>query len=309
MKVIASVAACAFVLSGTAALAASAADKCAAAKLSTAGKYEFCRLKVEAKAVKTGTSPDYSKCDTAFTTKWSSVEAVGGMACPTSGDAVSQQAELIGNTGRTVTELSGTPRFTDKMDGTVTDSSTGLTWEKKIKLDTVIDLANLHDADDTYKWSGQCSSNTSKYCQPTAAAAAACAAAVDGDSTGCAQCTGMDGTCNAGNTVWTWLVALNSANFAGHSDWRLPKRTELAALLDYTATSFPAVDDAFSGVHCGAACTDVTAADCSCTAYNGYWSASTCAPLPTEAWFAFFGDGYIYPLGKATSSYAVRAVR
>jgi len=308
MRVIASMSACAIILSATAALAASAADKCAAAKLSAAGKYEFCRLKVEAKAVKTGTTPDYSKCDTAFSTKWSSVEAAGGMACPTSNDATSQQAELTANTGRTITELSGTPRFTDNADGTITDSATGLTWEKKIKLDQIADAANLHDADDTYQWAGKCSANMNKYCQPNASAAAACAAAVDGDPTGCAQCTGSDGSCNASSTVWTWLLALNGATLAGHSDWRLPTRTEITGLVDYTQTAFPAIDDAFSGAHCGAACVDATAADCSCTAYSGYWSRSTCTPLPTQAWFAFFGDGYVYPLGK-NSSYSVRAVR
>jgi hypothetical protein len=308
MKIIASVSACALILSATAALAASAENKCAAAKLSTAGKYEFCRLKVEAKAVKTDTTPDYSKCDAAFTTKWSSVESAGGTACPTSGDVDSQKAELTANTGRTVGELSGAARFTDNGDGTITDSATGLMWEKKIKRDNVSDFANLHDADDAYLWAGRCSSNMSKYCQPNAAAAAACAAGVDGDTTGCAQCTGMDGSCSASSTVWTWLLALNAANFAGHNDWHLPTRPEIAAILDYTKTAFPAVDGTFNGAHCSATCIDITAADCSCTAFSGYWSRSTCTPLPVQAWFAFFGDGYVFALGK-DSSYDVRAVR
>ena len=49
--------------------AVSPADKCEAAKLKTAGKYGFCRLKAEAKAAQTGDAPDYSKCDANFNPK------------------------------------------------------------------------------------------------------------------------------------------------------------------------------------------------------------------------------------------------
>ena len=41
------------------ALAVTDAQKCEAAKLKVAGKYNFCRLKAEAKAVKTGNPVDY----------------------------------------------------------------------------------------------------------------------------------------------------------------------------------------------------------------------------------------------------------
>jgi hypothetical protein len=308
MRLTVSVCALALVMSSTAALAVDVSGKCAASKLGMAGKYEFCRLKAAAKAIKAGTTPDYSKCDAALSAKWGAAETKAAGDCPTNMDLATQQAELTGDTGRTVSELSGLARFTDNGDGTITDSQTGLMWEKKVKQDNAADYANLHDADDSYEWAGKCSSNASKYCQPTAAASTACATGVEGDATGCAQCTGGDGSCNASATIWTWLAALNAASFAGDNDWRIPTRTELAALINYTDPTYPVVDSAFQGAMCSASCTDVTNAACSCTDSDGYWSASTTATSTANGWFVFFGDGYVYPLPK-TTVYDVRAVR
>ena len=50
--------------------------KCEASKLKAAGKYDFCRLNVEAKAAKSGDSPDFSKCDPTFGTKWMKAEGL-----------------------------------------------------------------------------------------------------------------------------------------------------------------------------------------------------------------------------------------
>jgi hypothetical protein len=198
-------------------------------------------------------------------------------------------------------------RFVDNADGTITDNKTGLMWEKKVKLDRTVDYGNLHDADDSYPWCGRCSSEASPYCQPTAAAAALCAANVEGGATGCDQCTGSDGTCNVTDTIWTWVTALNAATFAGHADWRVPKREELRSLIDYAAVTVPAVNVAFQGASCGGACTDIASAACSCTNSRNYWSASTDAPYPTFAWFIYFG-GDVTPNQKLDSLY-VRAVR
>jgi hypothetical protein len=107
------------------------------------------------------------------------------------------------------------------------DTCSGLEWEKK---DTLVgsgdDAANPHDVDNRYTWAGQCSLDPTVLCQPTAAAAALCAAQTAGAS-GCAECGPGDGTCDAAiggaiTTVWDWLVALNAAAFGGHTDWRLP---------------------------------------------------------------------------------------
>ena len=295
-------------LCGGSAWAATAADKCTAAKLGTAGKYEFCRLKADAKALKTGGLPDYSKCEAAVTAKWGAIETKAAGACPTTGDQASELTELTANAGRTAWRLSGDVRYVDNADGTITDRQTNLLWEKKIKRDGTTNFGDLHDADNSYPWSGQCSSNTSKLCQPTAAASTACTASVEGNPSGCAQCTGTDGTCSASSTVWTWILALNAANFAGHADWRVPAREELAAIIDYSSTTFPAVDDAFQGASCGAGCTDITNAACSCTQSLNYWSQATYAFFSDYGWYVYFLNGYVFYDHKVNAN-SVRAVR
>jgi hypothetical protein len=180
----------------TQALGGTPAQKCEAAKLKIAGKYNFCRLKAEAKAVKTGDPVDYSKCDDSLALKWGSAETYGGGQCPTNGDLLPRQAELSADADRTAWRLSGAPRFVDNADGTITDNQSGLTWEKKAELGSV-NFANPHNADNYYQWSGTCTVNASKLCQPSSAAATLCAASAVGGTTGCDQCSGGDGTCNA----------------------------------------------------------------------------------------------------------------
>jgi len=202
-------------------------------------------------------------------------------------------------------------RFEDNADGTITDNDTGLIWEKKVKLDSTLDPANLQDADNYYRWSGTCSVTTSKHCQPDAVSEAACLAGVEGDPTGCSQCTGGEGTCTVsspGVTVWQWLVALNTANFAGHSDWRLATKGEYVSIIDDTDATPPVVNVALQGASCGVACADVNDPACSCTQSGNYWSASTYLPNPVNAWNVYFGDGYVFYFAKTLNSH-VRAVR
>ncbi len=201
-------------------------------------------------------------------------------------------------------------RFVDNANGTITDNDTGLTWEKKVKLDSTLDLANRQDADNSYRWSGNCSVTTSKRCQPDAASEAACLAGVEGDPLGCAQCTGGEGTCTVtpNGTIWQVVAALNTANYGGHNDWRVPTRLELEGILDLSDTTPPTVNSAFAGASCGAACTDVNNPACSCTQSNFYWSASTYGPNPFNAWIVYFYDGYVNADTKTRYNY-VRAVR
>lgn len=202
-------------------------------------------------------------------------------------------------------------RFEDNADGTITDnvSVSGLMWEKKTELGGGSNFANPHDADNLYRWSGTCTVATGKRCQPTAAAAALCAANVEGNPDGCAECTGGDGTCNQTTTMWTMIDGLNVASFAGHTDWRAPTLQELQAIVDYTDTTPPAVNAAFQGASCGVACTDITSAACSCTQSNDYWSASTFAPNPIYAWVVSFNAGSVGAINKPNLNLYVRAVR
>ena len=209
----------------------------------------------------------------------------------------------------TATPTAPAGRFVDNNDGTITDTQTALIWEKKVALDSTSDFANLHDADDSYAWAGNCTVNTDKLCQPSAAASTACTAGVEGDATGCAQCVGSDGSCNATDTIWTWVLALNAATFAGHADWRVPTITELESIVDYTVGTSPAVKVPFQGASCGGACTDVTEPACSCTQSDVYWSSATYQFAGGFiAWYAFFRDGYVNVSAKSSLLY-VRAVR
>src|SRR5262245_45649448 len=246
MRVTVTVCVLALSMLATTASALDAAEKCEASKLKVAGKYEFCRLKAEARAVKTGAAPDFAKCDEKYATKWTQAEAGG--SCPTTGDQATQQTELRINANRTACQLSGQPRFVDNADGSITDHQTCLVWEKKTEKDGTVNVANPHDADRIYRWAGTCSV-VPNLCQPTPVAAALCAANAENGTLGCAECAGGNGTCDAAITIWTVAADLNAASFAGHTDWRLPTRTELLSIVDYAdTTSSPVVDVAFDGV-------------------------------------------------------------
>jgi len=111
------------------------------------------------------------------------------------------------------------------------------------------------------------------------------------------------------NTFYTWAQAfqkiadLNTANFAGHNDWRLPNINELQTLADYGQVA-PAIDSVFNnGVD-------------SFTQSLLYWSSTSFLGTPSGAWgvsfffggFGFGSGGGVFGSGKA-SSVSVRAVR
>jgi hypothetical protein len=184
-------------------------------------------------------------------------------------------------------------QYVDNGDGTISDVTTGLMWEKKIKLDGTADAADLHDADNCYPWAGTCS-----------VGGASCG--TDGDCGADGPCEATD--CQRGDlTIFKWVAALNTANFAGHNDWRIPNKKELQSILD-EGTSSPAVAVAFNGTSCGAACTDMMDAACSCTQSGLYWSSTTVAGNPGFAWYVYFYRGGVSPDGKVDNGY-VRAVR
>ena len=100
------------------------------------------------------------------------------------------------------------------------------------------------------------------------------------------------------------ISALNGPPcLAGHCDWRLPNVNELQTIVDYGKKT-RAVSPAFD-TSCSAGC---TIAACSCTAANEYWSSSSYAPNPLDAWGVSFGFGDVVNLRK-TSASRVRAVR
>jgi hypothetical protein len=143
--------------------------------------------------------------------------------------------------------------YTDNGDGTITDTKTGLMWEK------LSDDGTIHDKDTAYTWS---------------------------------------------NSFAVKVAGLNGgAGFAGHTDWRLPNRSELESIVNLGAVS-PAVSGAFNTA-CTASCTVTT---CSCIQPNIYWSATTNQSNPSYAWDVNFGGGTVNVNSKG-SSFWVRGVR
>jgi hypothetical protein len=83
--------------------------------------------------------------------------------------------------------------------------------------------------------------------------------------------------------------------FANHCDWRLPSIVELQGIVDPTAP----------GCGSGSPCIDPTFGP---TQSDVYWSATTIALHPTDAWYVNFDGGFAFNAGK-TGFIWVRAVR
>jgi hypothetical protein len=303
-----------------AAHAVSPAEKCEAAKLKVAGKYDFCRLKAEATAAKSGGMRDFSKCDPIFSGKWSQAETKANGMCPSNGDEAAMQSFITQHTDALAAALGGgtlpqgvltcntnlstcnadlaaceakigvlktgqttaygtgsdgdlqkgvSRSYTDNGDGTVTDNTTGLMWEKK-SYD-----GSIHDFNNSYTWSGPSFGTTNI----------------------------MDGTITS-----SLLATINAGGgFAGHTDWRIPNRFELESLLNFQNVS-PAVDSAFN-MNCMAGCT-VTM--CSCTQPSvvlPYWSSTTNGATFDVAFLVRFSNGEAVNGVDKSASYPVRAVR
>ena len=145
----------------------------------------------------------------------------------------------------------------------VQDNVTGLIWEVKQDKDGVTHYDNPHDADNTYTWY-----------DPNPA--------TNG---------GNAGTPGEGTDTDDFIRALNSANFGGYSDWRMPGREELRSICDYGRYS-PAVNITYFPN----------------TVSSYYWSSTTYANYTYGAWSVYFYYGYDYAYYKY-DNYYVRAVR
>jgi len=106
------------------------------------------------------------------------------------------------------------------------------------------------------------------------------------------------GDCDPG-TVKTWqqaldyVACLNNSSYLGYTDWRLPNRTELHSLTDYSQynRALPA-GNPFTNLKAG-----------------NYWTSTSNSYYTNSAWAVIMTVGYVYDYVKSSSSYYVWPVR
>jgi len=275
-------------------------QKCQGGKNQAAGKYAACRQNAEAKLATTGDTMKYNtalgKCELTFRSTWLKLEANVAKAGATCLDGAPSASAFNGVIGSCTNYVAG-----------------GLRGEALPSGGTLLETnqTTCYDPAD----------NTPKSCTGTGQdgelrKGLARSYTDNGNGTITDNQTGLtwekksdDGSIHDKDDFYSWpdafagfIAALNTANFAGHGDWRLPNINELHSILDY-AQSNPQVDAVFNTA-CAASC---TAADCSCTVTDLYWS-STTDTLSDNAWKVGFGDGFVVADAKISPGY-VRAVR
>ncbi len=139
------------------------------------------------------------------------------------------------------------------------DNVTGLIWEVKT------DDGSIHDKNNTYTW---CDTNP--------------------DTNG-----GNWGECGDGTDTEDFIQELNSINFGGYADWRLPTIKELSTLVNINVPS--------SSPYINIIYFPNTVSSC-------YWSSTASAFYQDYAWFVHFDYGKVATYYKSYNRY-VRAVR
>lgn len=196
------------------------AQKCEKAKDKAAAKYGQCIATQRGKEI-AGKIPDFARCATKLDDAFAKAEQKAidaGSACPTSGDAaaVLARAHRVFDPDNALPKWFSGTRFVDNGDGTVSDTLTGLMWEKKT------DDSTIHDKDNVYSWS---SSGTA----PDGTVYTTFLATLN-------NCTSSDGTAISGG-------------FSGHCDWRLPTSAELQTILlaPFPCATSPCIDQTIFG--------------------------------------------------------------
>ena len=134
------------------------AAKCAFAKSRADIRFQKTAAKISASFILTGNKASAdaalekagARLRAAYAEAEAQAQADGG-SCPTIGDAENALVGLVAKTTDSISRAAGS-RYVDNGDGTITDRSTLLQWEKKNNEDMVADYANPHDVDNLYSW-------------------------------------------------------------------------------------------------------------------------------------------------------------
>lgn len=196
--------------------AADATGECLATKLRASGKAALCVMKSRAKNV-LGKQSNTARCADRLQVAYEKAEA--NSACRTAADSYTVLTR-VDDSMRHIADYLGGTRFTDNLDGTITDTVTGLMWEQKTEesgCGTVSNGFYLHCVYDTYRW----------------------------NSAG-----------GAFDSIWQWLAVVNGfagyAGLGGHHDWRIPSATELQTLLiEGGCDRVPCIDGTFDPTYPG----------------------------------------------------------
>jgi hypothetical protein len=286
-------------------------QKCAQSKNKEAGKYAYCRQKVEAKFAVAGDAgartTALAKCLDKYELKWPVYEAkavASGGACPSVGDQTNIQTAIDAHTSEIASVLSGGPFSNCAAELAICQTEphgrplqTGQTgcWDSD---GNAIACAGTGQDGDVQAGIPRAWTD-------------------NGNGTVTDQRSGLtweklsdDGSIHDVDTLYTFddaigvkIAGLNGASFGGHNDWRLPNINEMRSLVDYSVSG-PSVAAPFNA-SCAAACTVLT---CSCTASDVYWSSTSFAPAPLAAWIHEYNTGFIGVSSKNTPT-RVRGVR
>ena len=173
--------------------------------------------------------------------------------------------------------------YVDNGDGTISDTQTGLMWEKKDNNN----IGGIHDRDDQYTFDQ---------------AFSVFIAALNN------RCGDETTDCTAGGDASCTEIGTGKCGFAGHRDWRIPNRRELESIEDLGLAN-PGINAVFdSGLKCVPGCKSTGADACSCT-YSGWtWTSTSYTWAPNYAWSVDFYYGEVNYMSKAFGE-NVRAVR
>jgi hypothetical protein len=130
------------------------ATACQVERLKQTAKYAKCLLNAEARAVRAANTARVISCEEKFAQRWGESASAGG--CVAGADVAYVRGEVEAAVYSVAVSieagLTGPGAFVDNGDGTITDPTTGLMWEKKDE------AGELHDRDTQFDQTGDLAS-------------------------------------------------------------------------------------------------------------------------------------------------------